>query len=81
MKPLGLSQNQLVRDLRVPPRRIHEIVHGHRALTPDTALRLSRYFGTSSRFWLGLQVDYDLEEKEQTVGKEIELEVEPRSAA
>lgn len=81
MKPLGLSQNQLARDLGVPPRRINEIVHGHRAVTPDTALRLARYFGMSSRFWLGLQMDYDLEETEQTVGKEIELEVEPRSAA
>ena len=81
MKPLGLSQNQLARDLGVPPRRIHEIVHGRRAVTPDSALRLSRYFGTSSRFWLGLQVDYDLEEAERATGREIEREIEPRSAA
>lgn len=81
MKPLGLSQNQLARDLRVPPRRINEIFHGRRSVTPDTALRWSRYFGTSSRFWLGLQVDYDLEETERATGREIEREVEPRSAA
>ena len=62
LKPLGLSQNQAARDLGVPPRRINEIVLGKRSVTPDTALRLARYFGTSERFWLGLQTDYDLEE-------------------
>lgn len=61
LEPLELSQNRLAREIGVPPRRINEIVLGKRSVTPDTALRLSRYFGTSSRFWLGLQMDYDLE--------------------
>ena len=60
MKPLGLSQNALARTLRVPPRRINEIVHEERSISPDTALRLARYFGTTAEFWVGLQVDYDL---------------------
>ncbi|MBI4025468.1 MAG: HigA family addiction module antidote protein [Verrucomicrobia bacterium] len=60
MKPLGLSQNALARTLRVPPRRINEIVHDERAISPDTALRLARYFGTTAEFWVGLQMDYDL---------------------
>ena len=55
LKPLKLSQNRLARDLSVPPRRINEIPLGKRSVTPDTALRLARYFGTSERFWLGLQ--------------------------
>ena len=61
MKPLGLSQTRLGRDLGVSPRRINEIVHGKRGITADTALRLSRYFGMSAEFWLGLQADYDLD--------------------
>ena len=61
MQPLGLSQTRLGRDLGVSPRRINEIVHGKRSITADTALRLSRYFGTSAEFWLGLQADYDLD--------------------
>jgi addiction module HigA family antidote len=61
MKPLALSQTRLGRDLGVSPRRINEIVHGKRSVTADTALRLSRYFGTSAEFWLGLQADYDLD--------------------
>jgi addiction module HigA family antidote len=61
MLPLGLSQTRLGRDLGVSPRRINEIVHGKRSITADTALRLSRYFGTSAEFWLGLQADYDLD--------------------
>ncbi len=61
MQPLGLSQTRLGRDLGVSPRRINEIVHGKRSITADTALRLSRYFGTSAEFWLGLQTDYDLD--------------------
>ena len=60
--PLELSQNRVARDINVPPRRINEIVHGKRAVSADTALRLARYFGTSERLWLGLQADYDLEE-------------------
>jgi addiction module HigA family antidote len=61
MEPLGLSQSKLGRDLGVSPRRINEIVHGKRAVTADTALRLGRYFGMSAEFWLGLQLDYDLD--------------------
>ena len=62
LKPMEISQNKLARDLKVPPRRINEIVLGKRSVTPDTALRLARYFGTTERFWLGLQMDFDLEE-------------------
>ena len=61
LKPLELSQYRLAKDVRVPPRRINEIVHGTRAITTDTALRLSRYFGLSDRFWINLQSHYDLE--------------------
>lgn len=60
--PMGLSQNRLAREIGVPPRRINEIVRGQRAISADTALRLGRHFGNSPRFWLGLQMDYDLEE-------------------
>ena len=61
LRPLGISQYRLAKDISVPPRRINEIVHGLRSITADTALRLSRYFGTSDRFWLNLQTRYDLE--------------------
>ncbi|HHH36770.1 MAG TPA: addiction module antidote protein, HigA family [Gammaproteobacteria bacterium] len=61
LKPLGISQNKLARAMGVPPRRINEIVHGKRAITADTALRLARALGTSEQFWMGLQADYDLE--------------------
>jgi len=61
MKPYGLSQNQLGKELNVSPRRINEIVHGRRSVTADTALRLARFFGNSASFWLGLQMDYDLD--------------------
>ncbi len=75
MKPLGLSQNRLGRALKVSPRRINEIVHGRRGITADTALRLSRYFGTSAEFWLGLQTDYDLDvardELEERIAREV----------
>ena len=77
LKPLGISQNRVAREIGVPPRRINEIVLGKRSVTPDTALRLSRYFGTSSRFWLGLQMDYDLEETERAKALQIEREVRP----
>lgn len=62
LQPLALSQNKVARAINVPPRRINEICLRKRAITPDTALRLSRYFGTTPHFWLGLQNDYDLEE-------------------
>src|SRR5271163_3528290 len=60
LKPLGISQNELALKIRVPATRIGEIVHGRRAVTPDTALRLSRFFGNSPDFWLNLQKNYDL---------------------
>ena len=61
LKPMGISQYRLAKDISVPPRRINEIVHGKRSITPDTALRLSRYFGMSERFWINMQARYDLE--------------------
>jgi len=64
--PMELSQNRIARDIGVPPRRINEIVHGKRAITADTAVRLARYFGVSEQFWMGLQADYDLEEARRT---------------
>lgn len=78
MKPLGISQNQLSRAIGVSPRRINEIVLGRRAITADTALRLSRYFGISSEFWMGLQADYELEEARLRLGDRLEHEVHPR---
>jgi len=69
LEPLGISQYRLAKDINVPPRRINEIVHGKRSITADTALRLARFFGTTERFWLNLQVRYDLEvEKDRLVG-------------
>lgn len=81
LKPLGISQNKLARDLRVPPRRINEIVLGKRSVTPDTALRLSRYFGSSARFWLGLQLDFDLEEANRNLSETIRREIQPAPPA
>jgi addiction module HigA family antidote len=81
LKPLGISQNRLARDLKVPPRRVNEIVLRKRAITPDTALRLARYFGTSERFWLGLQLDFDLEEAQRAVGQVVRKEVSPIAPA
>ena len=78
LKPLGLSQNRLARDLGVPPRRVNEIVLAKRSITPNTAIRLARYFGTSERFWLGLQTDYSLEEARLALEGRIEREVQPR---
>jgi len=71
IKPMGLSQNRLANDLHVPPRRINEIVHGKRKVTADTALRLGRYFEMSPQFWLGLQMDYDLDLEEDNIGKKL----------
>jgi len=81
LEPLGLSQNRLARELGVPPRRINEIVLGKRSITADTALRLARHFGTSERFWLGLQADFDLEEARRRLGERLEKEVSRRQAA
>ncbi len=69
--PLGISQNALARAAGVPPRRINEIVLGKRSISADTAVRLAAVLGTSERFWLGLQADYDLEEARRAIGKEL----------
>ncbi len=71
LKPLGISQNRLARAMGVPPRRINEIVHGKRAITADTALRLARALGTSEQFWMGLQTDYDLEKAREVARNEL----------
>jgi addiction module HigA family antidote len=75
LKPMNLSQNQLGRDLGVPPRRINEIVHGKRRITADTALRLAPYFNNSPSFWLGLQMDYDLDIAKDILSLRIKKEV------
>ena len=77
MAPLGLSQNALARAVGVPPRRINEIVLGKRRLTPDTALRLGRYFHTSPRYWLGLQLEYDLGVETARLAGRLEREITP----
>ena len=82
MKPLGISQNRLARDLKVPPRRINEIVHGKRGITIDTALRLARHFGTSVEFWINLQTHYELEVAEDNkLMERVKKEVTPRMTA
>ena len=78
--PMGISQNRIAREIAVPPRRINEIVHGNRAVTADTALRLARYFGTSEEFWMGLQSDYDLEEARGKLGKRLAQQVRTYAA-
>lgn len=75
LKPMNLSQNKVALALRVPARRINEIVHGKRRITADTALRLARYFNMSPQFWLGLQMDYDLDIAEDTLGEQLDREV------
>ncbi len=72
LEPLGVTQHHLAISIGVPPRRINEIVHGQRRITADTALRLSRYFGTSDRFWLNLQTRYDLETQKDVIWQELE---------
>jgi addiction module HigA family antidote len=81
MEPLQLSMNRLALDLRVPVTRIAEIVHGRRGVTPDTALRLARYFNTSPGFWMNLQSSYDLEVAQDKLSRVIEREVQPVSFA
>ena len=75
LTPLGLTQYRLAKSLSVPPRRINEIVHGTRAVTADTALRLARFFGTSERFWLNLQAAYDLDVERDRLGARLAKEV------
>jgi addiction module HigA family antidote len=80
LKPMGISQYRLAKDISVPPRRINEIVHGKRAITADTALRLSHYFGTSERFWMNLQIRYDLEKEKDRLGDRLAREIHTRVA-
>jgi addiction module HigA family antidote len=75
LKPMGISQYRLAKDISVPARRINEIVHGTRAITPDTALRLSRYFGLSERFWINLQARYNLEMEKDRLEDRLDKEV------
>jgi len=79
--PLGLSQNRLALDIRVPARRINEIVHGKRRISADTALRLAKYFNMSAQFWLGLQMDYDLDIATDQLSEKLEAEVRPHPAS
>jgi addiction module HigA family antidote len=79
--PLGISQYRLAKEIGVSPRRINEIVHGKRAISADTALRLSRYFGMSERFWINLQGRYDIEVEKDLLADRLDHEVRPRVAA
>ena len=81
LKPMGLSQNRLALDMGVPPRPINEIVLGKRSISADTALRLGRYFGMSPQFWLGLQMDYDLDLTADALANRLEREVKPYTLA
>src|SRR5437870_11262739 len=81
LKPMGLSQYRLAKDIGVPARRINEIVKGERAITADTALRLGRYFKMTAQFWLNLQSHYDLETEEARLGRRLEREVKVLAAA
>jgi addiction module HigA family antidote len=72
LKPMEISQNRLARAMGVPPRRINEIVHGKRAVTADTAIRLALALGTSEQFWMGLQADFDLEEAKRSAREELD---------
>jgi addiction module HigA family antidote len=75
LKPMNISQYRLAKDISVPARRINEIVHGLRAISPDTALRLSRYFGLSERFWINMQTRYDLELEKDRLHDRLDKEV------
>ena len=77
--PLGVSQYRLAMDICVPARRINEIVHGNRAISADTALRLSRYFGMSDRFWINLEARYDIEVEKDLLADRLDREVRPRA--
>jgi len=81
LKPMGLSQHRVAIGMGVSARRINEIVQGKRRITADTALRLGKYFGMSPQFWLGLQMDYDLDMAEDQVGRRVEQEVRPYAYA
>jgi len=75
LEPMGISQNRLALSIGVPARRINEIVLRKRAITADTALRLAKYFGTSAKFWIGFQADYDLDVAQDQLGDRLEREV------
>ncbi len=75
LKPMGITQYRLAKDVSVDPRRINEIVHGKRSISANTSLRLGRYFGTSARFWMNLQSQYDLQVEEMELGDRLEGEV------
>jgi antitoxin HigA-1 len=81
MRPLGISQNKLARDLDVPVARINDIIHARRGISADTALRLAVYFQTTAEFWLSLQSRYELKVATRTAGAEIKKAVRPRAAA
>jgi addiction module HigA family antidote len=82
LKPMGLSQSRLALSIGVHPRRVNEIVLGKRGITADTALRLAKFFGTSAKFWLGLQMDYDLDVASDLLGRRLDHEVRlPTSVA
>jgi len=75
LNPMGISQYRLAKDINVPARRINEIVHGQRGISPDTALRLARYFGLSERFWINLQARYNLEVEKDRLRDRLDREV------
>lgn len=77
LKPMEISQYRIAKDINVPARRINEIVHGKRAISADTALRLAKYFGNSAQFWMNLQSHYDLEIQNEAIGEEIKSSIKP----
>ncbi len=81
LKPMGISQYRLAKDINVPTRRINEIVQGKRSITPDTALRLSRFFGLSERFWINFQTRYDLEKEKDRLKNRLDTEVHVYTSA
>lgn len=82
LEPLGISQYKLAKDLHIPQTRVSQIIKGKRRITADTALRLSKYFGTSAKFWMGLQNDYDLEESNKVLAEELqEIPILDKNAA
>ncbi len=81
LKPMGISQYRLAKEISVSARRINEIVHGTRSVTADTALRLGRYFGTSARFWMNLQSHFNLEIERDRIGRRLDREVRALAVA
>ena len=81
LEPMGISQYRLAKEIHVSPRRINEIIHGKRGISPDTALRLSRFFGTSERFWINLQARYDIEMAKRKIGTHLQADIRPLKSA